>query len=126
ANLLIVGLVGVDQSQMVTHRLVPTAWSLTIELTCYPLLAAYFARSTRRRWVLLGAGVAIAGAHFATQLWTTTADYGFLDHYVVLQAGLIPFAVGGLAYLHRSSRLFHARGGRMGILAALLVLNAAL
>lgn len=126
ANLFIVGLAGIDQSQVVAHRLVPTAWSLTIELFCYALLAAYFARSIPRLWVLLGAGVAITGAHFTLQFWTPQPGYGLLDHYVVLQAGLIPFAVGGLAYFHRRSRWFETSGRRMGILGLLLLLNGGL
>jgi peptidoglycan/LPS O-acetylase OafA/YrhL len=126
ANVLIAGLVGIDQSQVVAHRLVPTAWSLTIELFCYALLAAYFARSKPRLWALLGGGLAITAVHFGLQFRTAPPDYGFLDHYVVLQAGLIPFAVGGLAYFHRRSRWFEPGGRRMGILALFLLLNGGL
>jgi peptidoglycan/LPS O-acetylase OafA/YrhL len=125
ANLSIVGLVGVDEGQVAVRRLVPTAWSLAIELFCYALLAAYFARSASRLLVLLGAGVAIAATHYLHQVWTPAADYGFLNHYTVLQAGLIPFAVGGLAYFARLSRWFEPSIGRIAVLALLLLANGA-
>lgn len=126
ANVFIVGLVGVDESQVMARRLVPTAWSLTIEIVCYALLAAYFAKSIPRLWALLGVGLAVTGVHFARQFWTAPADYGLMNHYVVLQAGLIPFAVGGLAYFHRRSRWFDPGGRGIAILGLLLVLNGGL
>jgi peptidoglycan/LPS O-acetylase OafA/YrhL len=126
ANVFIVGLVGVDQNQVASHRLVPSAWSLAIEIFCYALLAAYFAKSAVRLSVLLGIGVTIAAVHFARQFWAPAADYGFFDHYSVLQAGLIPFAIGGLAYFYRRSAWFDPSGQRIGFLCLLLILNGGL
>lgn len=126
ANLSLVGLVGIDESQVVAHRLVPTAWSLTIEIFCYALLAAFFARSVARLLAMLGIGLAIAAAHFGAQLASPVPDHGFFNHYTVLQAGLIPFAVGGLAYFYRHSSWCKPSGDRIGVLCVLLVVNAAL
>jgi peptidoglycan/LPS O-acetylase OafA/YrhL len=123
SNLSLVGLVGVDKTHVAQHRLVPTAWSLTIELFCYVLLAAYFARSIYRLAALLGAGVAIAAVHFAAQIADPAPDYGFFNHYIVLQAGLIPFAAGGLAYFALQSPWCRPSGARIAILVLLLVLN---
>jgi peptidoglycan/LPS O-acetylase OafA/YrhL len=123
ANFLILGLVGIDEAQVAAHRLVPTAWSVAIELFCYALLAVHFARNARRLLVLLGIGVAVAATHFLRQLWAPAVDYGFFNHYTVLQAGLIPFAVGGLAYFARNSHWFEPSHGRIAMLGMLLALN---
>lgn len=126
ANIFMVGLVGVDAGQVVAYRLVPTAWSVAIEIFCYALLAVYFARSAMRLLAMLGTGLAITAWHFLRQIWTSAADYGFMDHYTVLQAGLIPFAVGGLAYFARRSPWCQPSRGRIGVLGLLLLLNGGL
>jgi peptidoglycan/LPS O-acetylase OafA/YrhL len=123
-NLFIVGLTGLDQDHVPSHRIVPPAWSLAIELVCYALLSAYFARSRARLKVLLGIGLVIAAIHYISVFRTMPAHYGFLDHYTVTQAGLIPFALGGLAYFYRSSRWFEPTPWRICLLVLLLILNA--
>jgi peptidoglycan/LPS O-acetylase OafA/YrhL len=85
-----------------------------------------FREKLARLSALLGIGVAIASVHFVRQFWAPTADYGFFDHYTVLQAGLIPFAIGGLAYFNRRSRWFEPSGQRIGALSLLLILNGGL
>jgi peptidoglycan/LPS O-acetylase OafA/YrhL len=126
ANIFMIGLVGIEQGQVAAQRLSPSAWSLAIELFCYALLAAYFARSRARLVALLCVGLLATAVHFALQLRTPVPQFGFLDHYTVLQAGLIPFAVGGLAYFNRYSRWFAPGRGRIGIVGLLFVGNGAL
>src|SRR5260370_22857470 len=49
ANVTVIGLVSFDFRHMLAMTLMaPTAWSLSIELFCYFLLAIYFARSPAR------------------------------------------------------------------------------
>jgi peptidoglycan/LPS O-acetylase OafA/YrhL len=122
ANIVIVTLPGFDSSQMVYERLSPTAWSLGIELCCYFLLAAYFAKSTPRLLFMLVVGIGLAAAQIVAAF--DQPDYGFLDHYSVLQAGIIPFALGGLAYFSREMRFYTFSSSKLLLLAALFVGNA--
>ena len=66
-NLTVVGQVGVDFEYGLRKTiLVGNAWSLSIEVFCYLLLALYFAKTPTRLWmlVLIGAlGLSISTAH---------------------------------------------------------------
>jgi peptidoglycan/LPS O-acetylase OafA/YrhL len=119
ANLSLLGLTGFAHN--IGHRLSPTAWSLTVECFCYGLLAIYFAKSRARLLAMLAIGVAITGVQIAGAFGE--ADYGFRGHYRVIQAGFIPFAVGGLAYFFRRSRLFTFSYAKVVILCGLLLAN---
>lgn len=105
-NITVLGLVGFDFSHFVRMPfLAPNAWSLSVEMFCYMLLGAYFARTPRRL-----AALAVIGA--ASLAWSAgscalnpeaPAFYGrycFQSGYGVLQSGFIPFAAGGLLYFH--------------------------
>ena len=106
ANVTVLGLVGTDFRYMTLMTLtVPNSWSLSIEMFCYLLLGAYFAKTPGRLWAL-----GIIGCIALT--WSTGtclardppiaeyAPYCFQNRYGVLQAGLIPFAGGGLLQFH--------------------------
>ncbi len=99
ANLFIVGLSGITHDP--GRRLVPPAWSLAIEIVCYLVLALGAARSPRTLAVMLGLGILVSGWQIAAD-WSAP-DYGFQHHYATYQAGLIPFALGGLAYFWRDA-----------------------
>lgn len=124
ANLSIIGLTGFDPSQVARQRLSPTTWSLAIELLCYLLLALYFARSRFRLTCLLVIGIAITATQIIADLGQP--DYGFQDHYSVMQAGLIPFALGGLGYFLRHTRLFAFSNAKLWTLGLLFLGNVAL
>ena len=102
-TLTILGQVGVDFTYVVPQsRLAVTSWSLSIELFTYCLLAFYFARTPARLAALaaLGAGGLLLSTGYCW--WAPSPYYGeycFQNRYGVLQAGFIPFAAGGLAYL---------------------------
>ena len=119
ANLSLQGLTGFSHN--IAHRLSPTAWSLTVECFCYGLLAVYFAKSRARLLVMLAIGVAITAVQIAGAIHQP--DYGFRGHYRVIQAGFIPFALGGLAYFFRRSPLFAFSPTKVAILCGLLVVN---
>jgi peptidoglycan/LPS O-acetylase OafA/YrhL len=104
-NITILGQVGFDFLYLIPlSRLVVTSWSLSIEIFCYCLLALYFAKTPVRLVALAGLG--------ALGLWLSTGycwrvpspyygPYCVQNRYGVLQAGFIPFAVGGLVYFLR-------------------------
>ena len=119
ANLSLLGLTGFAHN--IAHRLSPTAWSLTVECVCYGLLAIYFAKSRARLLVMLAIGVAITGIQITGAFGEP--DHGFRGHYRVIQAGLIPFALGGLAYFFRQSQLFNFSKAKALVLCGLLVAN---
>ena len=121
ANLSIVSLTGFDFSQQAGQRLVPTAWSLSIELFCYALLAVYFAKSRARLLFMLIVGVGLAAVQILSTL--DQPDYGFQNHYGVMQAGIVPFAIGGLAYFFRKSHLFVYSSTRLWIFSLLFFAN---
>jgi peptidoglycan/LPS O-acetylase OafA/YrhL len=117
ANITVLGLVGVSFSHEAAMTLmVPNSWSLSIEMFCYLLLALYFAKSEKRLVVL-----ALIGA--VTLAWSTgecvarggqllgAGPYCFQSRYGVLQAGFIPFALGGLLYF-RLAQIRTAIAGR--------------
>jgi peptidoglycan/LPS O-acetylase OafA/YrhL len=124
ANLAIIGLVGFDHSQINSVRLSPTAWSLSVEIFCYFLLAIYFAASPRRLIVMAIAGGALTLAQIVGAL--DRPDFGFMNHYRVLQSGLLPFAVGGLCYHWRHLQLFSFSWTKLAILAGLFIANGLL
>lgn len=106
-NITVLGQVTFDY-QFMGHLsvLVPNGWSLSIELFCYSLLALYFAKTPLRLCWLAGAG-AIALTLSTAYCSITPGDYGpycFQNRYGVLQAGFIPFALGGLIFF-RGDRL---------------------
>jgi peptidoglycan/LPS O-acetylase OafA/YrhL len=123
ANLSIVTLTGFDFAPEM-QRLSPTTWSLAIEIFCYALLTVYFAKSRARLLVMLGVGIGVA----ALQIFVgfDQPQYGFQNHYGVLQAGLIPFALGGLAYFYRGARNYEFSGVKLLVLSLLFLANFAL
>jgi peptidoglycan/LPS O-acetylase OafA/YrhL len=100
-NATIIGQVGFDS----LAKPLVTSWSLSIEMSCYLLLAIYFARSPARLWGFAGLGV-VAMA-LSTGWCAVSANpeaygrYCFQNRYGVIQAGFVPFALGGLYYFHR-------------------------
>jgi peptidoglycan/LPS O-acetylase OafA/YrhL len=122
ANLSIVTLTGFDFAPQM-QRLSPTTWSLAIEIFCYALLAVYFAKSQARLLVMLLVGAGVAAAQIFIDF--DQPQYGFQNHYSVLQAGLIPFALGGLAYFYRSARIYQFSGAKLLVLSLLFLVNFA-
>jgi peptidoglycan/LPS O-acetylase OafA/YrhL len=118
-NFSLLGLTGFAHNA--EHRLAPTAWSLTVECVCYGLLAIYFAKSRARLLVMLAIGVAITAVQIISAF--DQPDYAFRGHYRVIQAGIIPFALGGLAYFLRQSPLFAFSPGKVTVLCGLLLAN---
>jgi peptidoglycan/LPS O-acetylase OafA/YrhL len=108
-NGTILGQVGFDFKYLLPlSRLSPTSWSLSIELFCYCLLAFYFAKTPGRLTMLAVLGLAAILSSTGYCWAEDPAPYGpycFQNRYGVLQAGFIPFAVGGLAYFHRPAML---------------------
>jgi len=104
-NFTVVGITGFDIRTMASlPALAPNSWSLSVELVCYGLLALGFASSQRRLWLLAGLGVlalaASTGACFVDPS-PRHGPYCFQNRYGVVQAGFIPFAIGGLIYFHK-------------------------
>jgi peptidoglycan/LPS O-acetylase OafA/YrhL len=122
ANLSIATLTGFDAPPQM-QRLSPTAWSLAIEIFCYFLLAVYFAKSRSRLLVMLIVGVGITAAQVIVDF--DKPEYGFYNHYSVLQAGLIPFALGGLAYFYRGGRIYEFSATKLLFLSLLFLVNLA-
>ena len=122
ANLSIVTLTGFDFTE--TQRLSPTTWSLAIEIFCYFLLAVQFAKSRARLLVMLIVGAAVAAGQIFVDI--DRPEYGFQNHYAALQAGLIPFALGGLAYFYRGARFYDFTGSKLALLGVLFLANFAL
>ena len=120
----IVGLVGVDQTMNSNTYIVPNSWSLSIEVACYLLLALYFAKSPARLLALAAFGV-VALAYSTVRCELVAAGHGgaycFQARYGVVQAGFIPFAVGGLAYYYRKEVAETLRGAQ-GTIVALYVI----
>jgi len=107
-NLAILGQVTFDFVQWSPFaKPVVTSWSLSIEVFCYVLLAVYFARTPARLWALAAIGAfALVFSTWHCAVSTDPARYGpycFQNRYGVLQAGFIPFAMGGLFYFHSRS-----------------------
>lgn len=79
---------------------VPSAWSLNVELVYYLLLGFGFAYSPKLLLAGLGASVLYAA-------YALTVGESFLDHYHSLLSGSIPFCLGGLLYHLQKQRLSH-------------------
>jgi peptidoglycan/LPS O-acetylase OafA/YrhL len=120
ANLSIVTLTGFDFASPM-QSLSPSTWSLAVEIFCYALLAVYFAKSRERLLFMLMIGVAVAAVRLFVDF--DQPQYGFQNHYAVLQAGLIPFALGGLAYFYRGARIYEFSGTKLLILSLLFLAN---
>jgi peptidoglycan/LPS O-acetylase OafA/YrhL len=103
-NFTVVGITGFDIRSMANRPvLAPNSWSLSVELVCYALLALGFAGSPRRLWLLAGLGGLALAASTGYCLADRSPPHGpycFQNRYGVVQAGLIPFAIGGLIYFH--------------------------
>lgn len=123
ANLTIIPLTGFDVSQVAQVRLVPTAWSLSIELVCYALLALWFSRSPQRLLFMLALGLGFSFVQIAGAM--KQPDYGFQNHYSVYQAGLVPFAIGGIAYFFRDVTVVAFAWRRVALIVFLLCVNVA-
>jgi len=126
ANLSMFGMAGPEISLRPVINFVPNAWSLSVELFCYLLLSVYFARTHRRAVALLVIGIAITGAQIIRVTVQAPPYYDVFNHYNVLQAGIIPFAVGSLAYFHRHAQMFRFSPARLAILLMLWAANCAL
>jgi peptidoglycan/LPS O-acetylase OafA/YrhL len=120
ANFSIVTLTSFDFTPEM-QRLAPTTWSLAIEIFCYFLLATFFARSQVRLSLMLAIGTGIAVVQIVGDI--DLPDYGFQNHYSVLQAGMIPFALGGLAYFNRDARICSFSGTKLALLGLLFLAN---
>jgi peptidoglycan/LPS O-acetylase OafA/YrhL len=105
-----------------------TSWSLSIEVSCYFLLALYFAKSPARllAFLLLGLiGITLSTMHCAGG--GHAAEYGpycFQNRYAVVQAGFVPFACGGLYYFQQKAFVLWI-GRHRRALAVLLVMAGA-
>jgi peptidoglycan/LPS O-acetylase OafA/YrhL len=106
-NIAVLGQVTFDAQWLSLAKPTVTSWSLSIEVFCYLLLSVYFARTPARLWVFAAIGAIAMG--FSTWHCAVSADpslygpYCFQNRYGVLQAGFIPFAMGGLFYFHGRS-----------------------
>jgi peptidoglycan/LPS O-acetylase OafA/YrhL len=107
-NTTVIGQVTFDFVQWLSlAKPLVTSWSLSIEICCYLLLAVYFARSPARLWAFAGLGVvamALSTGWCARSANPETyGPYCFQNRYGVIQAGFVPFALGGLYYFHRGA-----------------------
>jgi peptidoglycan/LPS O-acetylase OafA/YrhL len=105
-NTTVIGQVTFDFVQWLSlAKPLVTSWSLSIEICCYLLLAVYFARSPARLWGFAGLGVvamALSTGWCARSANPETyGPYCFQNRHGVIQAGFVPFALGGLYYFHR-------------------------
>ncbi|HKT20580.1 MAG TPA: acyltransferase [Stellaceae bacterium] len=105
-NLTIAGQVTFDFLQWLPlAKPLVTSWSLSIEVCSYVLLAFWFAKSSRRLWMLAALGViTMAISTGWCEVSINPAAYGpycFQNRYGVIQAGFAPFAFGGLYHFHR-------------------------
>jgi peptidoglycan/LPS O-acetylase OafA/YrhL len=124
-NATVIGQVGFDFVQWLPlAKPLVTSWSLSIEICCYLLLAVYFARSPARLWGFAGVGVV---AMVLSTGWCATsanpAAYGpycFQNRYGVIQAGFVPFALGGLYYFYRGAIAAWLTQHRLALIIAFL------
>jgi peptidoglycan/LPS O-acetylase OafA/YrhL len=106
-NVAVIGQVTFDFVQWLPlAKPLVTSWSLSIEIVCYLLLALYFARTSARLWAFAVIGVIAMALSTMWCAWSADPSrygpYCFQNRYGVVQAGFVPFAFGGLYYLHRS------------------------
>lgn len=126
ANITMFGMAGPEATMRPAVNFIPNAWSLSVELFCYVLLSAWFAKTRRRALALLAIGIVITGAELVRATVQGVPQYDFQNHYGVLQAGIIPFAAGSLAYFHRASPLLRFSRTRFIVLLMLWAANWAL
>jgi peptidoglycan/LPS O-acetylase OafA/YrhL len=123
----IAGQTSFDFLQRVPTEPLATSWSLSIEVSCYLLLALYFAKSPARlsAFLLLGLiGMAVSTMHCAGAYVVEYGSYCFQNRYGVVQAGFVPFACGGLYYFQQKALALWI-GRHRAILVALLAIAAA-
>jgi peptidoglycan/LPS O-acetylase OafA/YrhL len=130
-NLAILGQVTFDFRQWLPlAKPVVTSWSLSIELFSYLLLALYFARSSARLWAFAVIGtVAIGISTWHCAVSAEPAAYGpycAQNRYGVLQAGFIPFAMGGLFYFHREALSVWTKANWRVVTTLLIAAHAAM
>jgi peptidoglycan/LPS O-acetylase OafA/YrhL len=130
-NLAILGQVTFDFRQWLPlAKPVVTSWSLSIELVSYVLLALYFARSSARLWAFAAVGALAMGIstwHCAVS--AEPAAYGpycSQNRYGVLQAGFIPFAMGGLFRFHRDALNVWIKANWRALIVLLIAGHAAM
>jgi peptidoglycan/LPS O-acetylase OafA/YrhL len=102
-NFSVVGLVGFDPGYLSRFSfIVPNSWSLSIEVVCYLMLAAFFAKTSKHllTFAALGAIALAVSSAFCSNETGQHGPYCFQSRYTVLQAGFIPFAIGGLLFFH--------------------------
>jgi peptidoglycan/LPS O-acetylase OafA/YrhL len=125
-NIAIFGLSGFTDEQLEPERLFRNSWSLAIEVSCYLVLSAYFAFSQKRLATLLVIGIAVAIATIVANSSSYDWQQDFFDRYTTIQAGFIPFALGGLAYYHRHALAEFLSGRFIFVVAAVFLVNTAL
>src|SRR5262245_57717446 len=130
-NLAILGQVTFDFRQWLPlAKPVVTSWSLSIELFSYVLLALYFARTPARLWAFVTVGaVAMAISTWYCAVGPNPAAYGpycSQNRYGVLQAGFIPFAMGGLFYFHRDALRVWIKTNWLALIVLLIAGHAAM
>jgi peptidoglycan/LPS O-acetylase OafA/YrhL len=128
-NVVVLGQVTFDFLQWSTlAKPAVTSWSLSIEVFCYVLLAMYFARTSKRLWAFAAIGAIAMG--FSTWYCAVSPDpsrygpYCFQNRYGVLQAGFIPFAMGGLFYFHDRSLSCRINANRCTLIVLLMAAHA--
>jgi peptidoglycan/LPS O-acetylase OafA/YrhL len=130
-NIAILGQVTFDFKQWLPlAKPIVTSWSLSIELFSYLLLALYFARSSLRLWTFAVIGaVAMSISTWHCAVSAEPAAYGpycAQNRYGVLQAGFIPFAMGGLFYFHQRALSFWITANLRVLIALLIAGHAAM
>jgi peptidoglycan/LPS O-acetylase OafA/YrhL len=130
-NLAILGQVTFDFRQWLPlAKPVVTSWSLSIELFSYVLLALYFARSSARLWAFaaIGAiGMGISTWHCAVSIEPAAyGPYCVQNRYGVLQAGFIPFAMGGLFYFYQDALSVWIKANRRALIVLLIAGHTAM
>jgi peptidoglycan/LPS O-acetylase OafA/YrhL len=130
-NIAVLGQVTFDFVQWIPlAKPVVTSWSLSIEVFCYLLLAVYFARTPARLWAFAAIGaLAIALSTWHCAVSADPSPYGpycFQNRYGVLQAGFIPFAMGGLFHFHRRSISGRIKSNLRALLVLLVGAHAAM
>ena len=130
-NLAILGQVTFDFRQWLPlAKPVATSWSLSIELFSYLLLALCFARTPARLWAF--AAIGAVGMAISTRYCAVGPDpaaygpYCSQNRYGVLQAGFIPFAMGGLFYFHRGALRVCIKANWLAVIVLLIAGHAAM
>jgi len=83
-------------SELARYRLIPSSWSVGVELVCYAILWMFVARS---RFLALSALAVAICWHIATVALSLRPVF----NYAPVPAALLPFALGALAYFVRDA-----------------------